>query len=146
MFIKTLTRRGQKRLLGLAVFFVVFTCGPAEHPYIWIEKEVTVSAYNSTPGQTDDQEYIGAWGDTLQPGDKVIAVSRDLLELGLDHGTEVQIEGLEGVYRVKDKMHRRWRNKIDVYMGLDVDRAKEWGMKTVKIKYKVKKDTLPNTN
>ncbi|SHI87851.1 3D domain-containing protein [Pseudozobellia thermophila] len=135
-----------KQALFLQLFFLLSACGSAEQEYIWKEKEVTVSAYNSTPAQTDRRPDIGAWGDTLKPGAKVVAVSRDLIELGLDYDTQVKIKGLDGIYRVRDKTHGRWRNTIDVYMGLDVARAKEWGRKRVKIKYRIKKDTIPNTN
>ncbi|GAL15331.1 hypothetical protein JCM19233_6349 [Vibrio astriarenae] len=38
-------------------------------------------------------------GDRLKPGMKSIAVSRDLIALGLTHNQEVRIEGFEGTYR-----------------------------------------------
>lgn len=94
---------------------------------------VDASAFNSLPGQTDGQPSIAAWGDQLQPGMRAIAVSRDLLELGLTRGTRVRIEGLSGEYRVLDKMHRRWRRKIDIYMGEDVRAARRWGVRRVRI-------------
>ncbi|WP_207063026.1 3D domain-containing protein [Motiliproteus sp. SC1-56] len=98
--------------------------------------EVTATAYTSTAGETDAEPALAAWGDTLQPGMKAIAVSRDLIELGLDHGTEVTIEGLEGRYRVLDKMHRRWLRKIDIYMGEDKARALKWGKRQVRIHWR----------
>lgn len=101
--------------------------------------EVTASAYNSVASQTDkDTPSIAAWGDELKPGMKCIAVSRDLLKLGLTHNTKVTIEGLPGTYLVKDKMNKRWQKKIDIYMGIDVEAAKEWGLKKVTISWKVK--------
>ena len=42
-----------------------------------------------------------------------------------------------GVYWVKDRMHPRWKNKIDIYMGVDVKAAKKWGRKKVTIEYGV---------
>lgn len=96
---------------------------------------VTATAYNSLAYQTNSNPNITAFGDSLQPGLKYIAVSRDLLKLGLKRNTPVIIEGLEGVYLVKDKMHSRWRNRIDVYMGVDVKAAKNWGRKRVCIDY-----------
>ena len=89
--------------------------------------EVTVTAYNSVPEQTDAQPTVAAWGDHLEPGMKVIAVSRDLIELGLRHGTVVHIEGLDGDYVVLDKMNRRWRGAIDLYMGKDISAARRFG-------------------
>lgn len=54
--------------------------------------EVTATAYTSSPRETDSTPFLAAWGDTLKPDMKVIAVSRDLLELGLTHKTKVKIE------------------------------------------------------
>ena len=89
--------------------------------------------------QTDDSPFITAFGDSLKPGLRYIAVSRDLLKLGLKHNTLVKVEGLEGTYIVKDKMHYRWKNKIDIYMGTDINVAKKWGRRKVNISYRVKK-------
>jgi len=69
---------------------------------------VTVMAYNSRPSKSG-KPSITAWGDKLVHGMKAIAVSRDLIKMGLTHGTEVKIEGLPGTYKVMDKMGRRWR-------------------------------------
>ena len=68
---------------------------------------------------------------------RCIAVSRDLIALGLEHNTEVTIQGLPGTYRVKDKMNRRFKRHIDLYMGEDVDGAREWGRKKRLIRYRV---------
>lgn len=104
------------------------------------ELEVVASAYNSLPGQTySGHPNIGAWGDTLRPGMKVIAVSRDLIEQGLTRNQLVEIEGLPGKFRVLDKMNRRWKQKIDIYMGINQERAKEWGIQEVTIKWEVEK-------
>lgn len=99
--------------------------------------EVTATAYTSFPAKPiKPRKSLGAWGDELEPGVKAIAVSRDLLTKGLDYNTEVTIEGLPGTYRVLDKMHSRWKNKIDIYMGNDIQAAKEWGKKKVVITWK----------
>ncbi|QUJ67330.1 3D domain-containing protein [Photobacterium sp. GJ3] len=95
--------------------------------------KVTATAYNSVPAQTDSNPSIAAWGDRLKPGMKAIAVSRDLLKMGLKHGSKVKISGLPGEYVVLDKMHRRWSKKIDIYMGRDVRAAKNWGRRSVTI-------------
>ncbi len=96
---------------------------------------LTATAYNSVPEQTNSEPNIGAWGDALTPGMKVIAVSRDLLEIGLTRGAEVEIDGIPGTYRVLDKMGRRWEKRIDIYMGEDVRAAREWGVRNVRIHY-----------
>lgn len=97
------------------------------------ELEVTATAYNSLAAQTSGDPTLAAWGDRLVPGMKSIAVSRDLIELGLGHGAEVKIDGLPGVYVVRDKMAKRWKKKIDIYMGEDVEAARAWGKRQVVI-------------
>ena len=101
--------------------------------------EVTATAYNSVESQTKKGDPLtAAWGDKLKPGMKAIAVSRDLLEVeGIDHGTQVKIEGLPGKYKVLDKMNKRWEKKIDIYMGNDVQEAREWGKQEVEITWEV---------
>ena len=106
------------------------------------ELYVTSTAYNSVPDQTDETPAIAAWGDHLKPGMKVIAVSRDLLELGLGRGTRVRIDGLSGEYVVLDKMSRRWQRRIDIYMGEDVAAARQYGKRFVRIYWEV---DPPNT-
>lgn len=96
---------------------------------------VQATAYNSLAGQTNDTPNLAAWGDTLKPGMKAVAVSRDLIKEGLTHNTLIEIEGLPGQYRVLDKMNKRWTRKIDIYMGKDVAAAKEWGKREVEIRW-----------
>lgn len=102
---------------------------------------VTATAYNSTLAQTNAQPGVTAFGDTLLPGVKAIAVSRDLLDSGLTYGTEVRIDSLPGTYRVMDKMNRRWRRKIDIYMGMDEAAARDWGKRRVIIHWRASDST-----
>ncbi len=101
-------------------------------------RKVTATAYNSFKYQTSNYPFLAAWGDSLKPDVKSIAVSRDLLELGLTHNVEVEIEGLEGTYIILDKMNKEWTNRIDIYMGTDLKDADDWGKKDVTITWKVK--------
>ena len=96
---------------------------------------VQASAYNSLPEQTHGNPNVAAWGDVLTPGMRSIAVSRDLLEMGLGHGARVEIQGLPGEYVVLDKMAKRWRRKIDIYMGVDREAALAWGVREVSIRW-----------
>jgi len=52
---------------------------------------------------------------------------------GLRNGTKVRIGGLPGIYHVRDKMNKRYKNRIDIYMGLDRQKALRWGRRSVKI-------------
>lgn len=97
---------------------------------------VTATAYTSHVNQTDSTPNIAAWGDRLAPGMKVIAVSRDLLnDYGMKHNTKVTIDGLDGVFLVKDKMNKRWKKKIDIYMGKNLKNAFKWGNQKVTIRW-----------
>lgn len=96
--------------------------------------KVTATAYTSHVNQTDSTPFTAAWGDKLKPGMKVIAVSRDLLNVyGLKHKQKVRIKGLKGEYLVLDKMNKRWRKKIDIYMGMNKRKAYQWGRRKVEI-------------
>lgn len=109
----------------------------------WKELKVTATAYNSLAGQTSKiHPGITAWGDSLKPGKRYIAVSRDLIHKGLTHNTMVRLDTFKGIYLVKDKMNKRWTNRIDIYMGKDVKKALQWGKRKIKIWYAVPKDTL----
>jgi 3D (Asp-Asp-Asp) domain-containing protein len=108
---------------------------PAPLPEASAERTLRVkaSAFNSLRAQTDSTPNIGAWGDRLTPGMKAIAVSHDLLELGIARGQRVRIRGLDGEYVVADRMSSRWQRKIDIYMGVDVQAARNWGVREVEI-------------
>lgn len=125
------------------LFSILISC-KSEEKYIWKPIEVKVSAYNSVPSQTDDSPLVGAWGDSLSTKQKSVAVSRDLISLGLKHNTKVMIEGLPGVYLVRDKMAARWTKRMDIYMGDKVEKAKKWGVKKLSIVYAVEKDSVQN--
>ena len=129
------------RIPSFLLFPLLFISCTEEKNFIWRSRVVNVSAYNSTVAQTDGLPTLAAWNDTLVPGMKAIAVSRDLIALGLDHNAQVKIEGFDGVFLVKDKMARRMRNKIDIYMGHDIEKAKAWGIKKLKIQFRVRRDS-----
>ncbi|SDS42156.1 3D (Asp-Asp-Asp) domain-containing protein [Formosa sp. Hel1_31_208] len=123
------------------MFCLVVGCKKeTQQPFEWKTREVTATAYNSLAYQTSSNPHITAFGDSLKPGLKYIAVSRNLLQEGLGHNALVKIEGLEGTYLVKDKMNKRWRNRIDIYMGTDVKAARTWGRRKVNISYRVEVD------
>ena len=108
----------------------------------WQKIEVTASAYNSLKSQGVGNPILTAWGDTLKPGMQSIAVSRDLIKRGLEYNTPVKIEGFEGVFIVNDKMHPRWRNKIDIYMGEDKIKALKWGRRKVEISFPAEEEPI----
>jgi 3D (Asp-Asp-Asp) domain-containing protein len=98
--------------------------------------KVTATAYTSHANQTDSTPNIAAWGDKLHENSKIIAVSRDLLtKYGMKHNTKVTIDGFSGVFLVQDKMNKRWKHKIDIYMGMNLDKAYKWGKRKVTIRW-----------
>jgi 3D (Asp-Asp-Asp) domain-containing protein len=95
---------------------------------------VTATAYSSHRAQTDKTPFLAAWNNRLRPGMKIIAVSRDMLtRYGMRNGTRVRIAGLPGIYRVRDKMNKRYRKRIDIYMGVNRRKALRWGRRSVVI-------------
>lgn len=121
--------RGIFRVIGLSMLlFVALPVQACDSPELTLE--VTATAYAS---DADGEPAIAAWGDRLKPGMNVIAVSRDLLRQGICAGDSVRIEGLEGTFRVLDKMNKRWKRRIDIYMGHDREAALDWGKRKVLI-------------
>jgi len=95
---------------------------------------VTATAYSSHRGQTDKTPFLAAWNNRLRPGMKIIAVSRDMLtRYGMRNGTRVRIAGLPGIYRVRDKMNKLYKKRIDIYMGVNRRKALRWGRRSVVI-------------
>ncbi len=128
----------------LIICFSLIACADDDDKVEMAEKEmeVTVSAFNSVAWQTTATDSdIAAWGDTLRAGMQVIAVSRDMPWFGVGHNREVRIEGLEGTFVVLDKMNSRFKKHVDLYMGEDVEAAREWGRKKRKIYWSVEKES-----
>lgn len=123
-----------RRLLAALVLMVALVSAPAlgagstTHHLV-----VAATAYTTAPDETQSAAPgITAWGDKLKPGMKAIAVSHDLIAMGLRHGTRVRIKGLKGTYVVRDKMNARWERKIDIFMP-SKKKAMRWGRRKVTI-------------
>lgn len=72
--------------------------------------EMTVTAYSSTPEQTDSTPFITASGQSV--GDGVVANNL------LPFGTKIRIPELYGdkIFEVQDRMHRRkGNNRLDIW-------------------------------
>ena len=104
---------------------------------------VTATAFNSLPKQGQGNPNVGAWGDRITPGMNAVAVSADLVSLGLTRGTKVRIEGLRNEYVVLDRMPEKWKKRIDIYMGNDVKAARSWGRREVNISWTVSDEPKP---
>ncbi|MEK7086642.1 MAG: hypothetical protein AAB935_00080 [Patescibacteria group bacterium] len=77
-----------------------------------------VTAYSSTPEETDDTPFITARGTAVRDG--IIATNL------LPFGSRVKIPKLFGdkIFTVEDRMHRRKENFIDVWMPTKEDAEK----------------------
>ena len=130
-------------LSGCSIFPEQITLKQSSDNNFTIEKKefslrVTATAYTSCRRETDSTPYLAAWNNRLKPKVKSIAVSRDLLKMGLTNKTKVTIDGLPGTYVVLDKMNKRWKKKIDIYMGCNLKKAIQWGKRKVTIRWKKK--------
>lgn len=92
-------------------------------------RTVTVTAYNPTTSQCDEDPLIAASMRKVRSG--TIAVSRDLFDQGWVFGRKVRIEGL-GIFEINDLMNKRFTQRIDIFMW-DEDQARQFGKKNVKV-------------
>lgn len=104
---------------------------------------VTATAFNSLSKQGQGDPNLGAWGDRITPGMNAIAVSADLVSIGLTRGTKVRIEGLRNEYVVLDRMPAKWKKRIDIYMGNDINAARSWGRREVNIYWAAPYESKP---
>jgi len=87
---------------------------------------VTVTAYSSTPDQTDDTPFITASNTRVRDG--VVAANF------LPFNTKIMIPELFGdkIFVVEDRMHKRFNNRVDIWFP-DRESAEKFGKRTVKI-------------
>jgi len=89
-------------------------------------RTVVITAYSSTPDQTDDTPFITANGMRVRDG--IIAANF------LRFGTQVKIPALFGdkVFYVTDRMHERFADRVDVWME-SREEAVQFGVKVATI-------------
>lgn len=123
------------RLFSILLVLFLYSCAPEEKAPNMKCIKVKASAYNSVPYQTrpGSSGDITAWGDTLVDSIPSIAISRDLLDSGLVHGTMVKIHGYTEKFVVNDKMNRRYTKRIDIHFGKDIRAARKFGVRKLKI-------------
>lgn len=86
-------------------------------------KSVTVTAYNPTEDQCDEDPLVAASMRKVRTG--TVAVSRDLFDQGWVFGKKVRIEGM-GIFEINDLMNKRFSRSIDVFMW-DETQAQSFG-------------------
>ena len=99
-------------------------------PAVNLHGPYIITAYNSNKAQCDNSPCITASGFNLCQHGIEDTVAVNFLPLG----TKIKIPELFGdqVFVVRDRMHRRHQNRIDVWMQ-DYEEAKQFGVKTAKI-------------
>jgi 3D (Asp-Asp-Asp) domain-containing protein len=83
---------------------------PAPNPLNPKKIEVWVTAYSSTPEETDDDPFITASGKKVKEG--IVAANF------LPFGTKIKIPEIFGekILIVEDRMHRRKTNFVDIWL------------------------------
>lgn len=83
-----------------------------------------VTAYNSVEAQTDSTPCIGADGTDLcqryEKGECLVATNAYPL------GTKLEIQGF-GACTVADRMNKRYKERVDIFMNKEVERAIKFG-------------------
>ncbi len=92
---------------------------------------IHVTAYSSTPEQTDDTPCIAASGYNLCKHNKENVVACNFLPFG----TKIKFPELDPdkTYTVVDRMHERFNSRMDIWMK-NKNKAKQFGVKYLKVK------------
>lgn len=87
---------------------------------------VTITAYSSTPDQTDSTPFITANGTYV--GDGIVAANF------LNFGTKIKIPELfeDKIFSVEDRMNAKYNSRLDIWMATR-ESAKNFGVKYAKI-------------
>ncbi len=82
---------------------------------------MTVTAYNSTPNQTDASPYVTASGSCVHDG----VVASNVLRIG----TRIRLPELfdSTIFVVEDRMNERYAHRVDVWMS-DGGAARQFGL------------------
>ncbi|WP_210466144.1 RlpA-like double-psi beta-barrel domain-containing protein [Rufibacter roseolus] len=89
---------------------------------------VDASVYFPEEAQTDEDPFVTADGSLINEQNprqhRWLALSRNLLSRWggqIEYGDSVRVEGispqLDGIYVVRDAMHRRIKNRVDILVG-----------------------------
>lgn len=93
-------------------------------------KSLKLTAYSSSPDETDDTPDITASGTKTRPG--VVAANF------LPFGTKVRIPGLFGeqVFTVEDRMHSRFQDRLDIWFPTK-EEAKRFGLQFTEVEIEI---------
>jgi len=138
--------------IGILLVFFPYKCNThklepvneiqIESVYDEIPDIVTLTTYSVEGNQTDSTPLLTASGFRINPQNpkrhRIIAVSRDL-KRKYKFGERVMIVGagrLDGEYVIRDLMHQRWKNKIDILINPNDKHTKLRKIKMYRVKNK----------
>jgi 3D (Asp-Asp-Asp) domain-containing protein len=138
--------------IGILLVFFPYKCNihklepvneiQIESVYDEIPDIVTLTTYSVEGAQTDSTPLLTASGFKINPNNpkrhRIIAVSRDL-KRKYKFGERVVIVGagrLDGEYVIRDLMHQRWKNKIDILINPNDRHTKLRKIKMYRVKNK----------
>lgn len=80
--------------------------------------EVVITAYSSTPGQTDNTPFITASGSYVRSG--VVAANF------LPFGTKIKLPEIFGdkIFTVEDRMHEDYNDRVDIWFSSKAEAIK----------------------
>lgn len=119
-----------KELLGLSSLvggsMTRAILSPQKPPKPTQQMWVVMTAYSSTPDQTDSTPFITASGTHVHDG----IVAANFVRLG----TKVRIPDIYGnkIFVVEDRMNKRYRYRMDIWMETRAQ-AKHFGLRNVKV-------------
>ncbi len=109
----------------MRILFILMSLSLLSFNAIVESNKVHATVYNAVPEQTNSDPGHTAFMFELDLNDpfkhKIIAVSRDLL-IKYPKGTKVYVSGTsyDGIYIVMDKMNKRYTNRIDLLINIDM--------------------------
>ncbi|MBU1003769.1 MAG: 3D domain-containing protein [Proteobacteria bacterium] len=92
-------------------------------------RSLTVTAYSPRLLETDSTPYVTASNKPVRQG--IVAVSRDLFDLGWVFGKKVYIKNF-GIFTIDDLMAGDKRNHVDIFM-FDTVAAQTFGRKVLSV-------------
>lgn len=103
------------------IFFILVIIGLS----VKSQTKVTATVYNAVASQCNEDylhtAYMFKLDSVNQFKHRIIAVSRDLIPM-YPNGSKVLLNGTkyDGVYTVRDKMNKRYKNRIDILINSDM--------------------------
>jgi len=125
-------KRKTKIIISIIILSLIYLLVSYYYSFFPFSRYAIVTAYTSRVEETDSSPYITANGTNLKKIYHCVIATNDY-----DFGTIINIETI-GDCEVIDRMAKRFtgKNRIDVYMGNDLLRAREFGKRKLRIKVK----------